>query len=634
MSSRSDFEAHFKALGLQGTIESDVGATVVSAQLAELIGRDVDPVKTLPRLTGSDVPGVSADLELLGTLGEGGMGLVRLAKQVALDRQVAVKTLRAQSKMSAPKLLQEAYVTGKLEHPNIVPIYTVGRDDNDTPLIVMKRIEGVSWLEVLRDPSVMPDLHVDLLWHLETLLQLCNALRYAHRHDVIHRDIKPENVMIGAFGEVYLLDWGIAVSIADKHDAHTALPHRSQVVGLSGTPVYMAPEMTANDAAEHDVRTDIYLLGATLHEVITGEPPHSADTMFEVMASAFFNKPKEYPPSVPAELGAIARRAMASKKEDRYATVDEFRQALLAFIEHRGALALIDEAEAMLNRVDELIAAGGDAVEVHDTFTEVRFACDQALRAWPENERAVAVRDRYLATRFDHAIAARDETQARAIVQQRRALGHATEALETQLQALLDDVATERAEIVGLRALADDLDISRGRISRSVAVATMGVLWALDTTRSWWTIINEPDYDLPTAYVEASGRVLIIGVIGLFLFRRAILHSSINRRLALVVVSALIAVVVCRQAYALSPENVSLARALEICNYGMAALAAGLICDDRRILLLGTLYFPMSLLSAYIGPSSTVGLAVVHLIMFGGAAYFWTPKQMARRVPI
>lgn len=634
MNRHADFEAHFATLDLADGA-ADVGATVVPDQLSKLVHQDrINVIRTLPRLLGVDAPDVSPDLQLLGTLGEGGMGLVRLANQLALDREVAVKTLRNQSLEAAPKLLQEAYVTGKLEHPNIVPVYTLGRDENDAPLIVMKRIEGVSWLEVVRNPEVMPDLQVDLMWHLETLLQLCNALRYAHRHEVIHRDIKPENVMIGAFGEVYLLDWGIAVSIADDPLKHSALPHRSEVKGVSGTPVYMAPEMTADDALEHDTRTDVYLLGATLHEVITGKPPHDAETLFDVMATAFFNVPKEYPATIPSELASIARRAMATKKEDRYQSVDEFRQAILAFIEHRGVIALVDEAEAMLHRIDEKIAAGEDAVDIHDNFIEVRFACEQALRAWPDNANALAVRDRYLVARFSYAITTRDETQARAIAQQMRALGQDTAKVDAQLESLVGALEAERAELDGLRAVAAGLDLNRGRLSRSFAVAAMGIWWSFDTARSWQKIVGTPDYDLPTEYVNATGRVAVIGVIGMFLFRRAIMHSSANRRLALVLLFAMVAIVVCRQAYALSPENVGLARALEICNYGMAATAAGLICDDRRIVLLALMYFPLSIASAHLGPSSTIYLAIVHLVFFLGLAYLWTPKQMARRKPI
>ena len=136
------------------------------------------------------------------------MGIIRLGEQGAIGRQVAVKCLREglDNERFGLQLLREAWVTGGLEHPNIVPVYSVGADSNGHPMIVMKRIEGTPWSELLRsDGRQLRD-------DPEILKQVCNAVEFAASRGVIHRDLKPDNVMIGTFGEVYVLDWGIAIA--------------------------------------------------------------------------------------------------------------------------------------------------------------------------------------------------------------------------------------------------------------------------------------------------------------------------------------------------------------------------------------------------------------------------------------
>lgn len=640
------FEAFVETLALdEETLQLGHGETIVPQGLTTAPDA-TDALATLPRLGTGQAPATNTvDLELLGTLGEGGMGLVRLARQVALGRDVAVKTLRTQSDAAAPKLLQEAYVTGRLEHPNIVPIYTLGQDDDGAPLIVMKRIDGVSWLDVLRDPATAPgDADPDLLWHLEVLQHLCNAVRYAHRHDVIHRDIKPENVMIGLFGEVYLLDWGIAVSIAEVPDGSVALPHRDDVVGMSGTPAYMAPEMTHDRATEHDERTDIYLLGALLHEILTGRPRHSGESLFDVLRSAFENKPVEYPEDVPAELGVIANRAMATEKADRFQTVEEFRAAVSNFIEHRGALELISQADQLLEQIAEIdeeqggaedsIAMQEHAFAVHDLFIECRFACQQALRSWPDSEPANAVFDRYLFSRFQHAIGQRDVVQARSVLAQMEERGVSTDVHSALLESLLADRESEEEELRGLRALASELDLSRGRISRSLAVMLMGVAWSLDTLQAWVFRLGQEHVDVSAAYVGGVWRVAAIGIVALFLFRKSFFSTTANRRLAYLLVFVITSIVTYRVIYVMQPDPLLAVRATEVAMYGMAGTSAGMLADDLRITAFGALYFPMALLTAAIGPQSTIGLAIVHLIVFVGAGWCWTPRQLKRRIRV
>ncbi|MCA9606368.1 MAG: protein kinase, partial [Myxococcales bacterium] len=159
--------------------------TLVSPQLATVAGAEL----------------VEEPLEVGDELGRGGMGVVHVAKQTALRRDVAVKQLQ-EDRAGLANLLKEAWVGGHLEHPNIVPVHTLAAG----PAVVMKRIEGTSWRDFVRAPETVPDADDPLGWHLGVLSSVCDAIAFAHARGVLHLDLKPDNVMVGAFGEVYVVD--------------------------------------------------------------------------------------------------------------------------------------------------------------------------------------------------------------------------------------------------------------------------------------------------------------------------------------------------------------------------------------------------------------------------------------------
>ena len=226
-------------------------------------------------------PTASLQLRTGDVLGEGGMGVVRSAEQVALGRIVAVKTLKPgrRDPASALDLLREAWVTGAIEHPNVVPVHYLDVEADGSPLLVLKRIEGVEWSALLGDAAEVERRFgaTDLLaWNLGILMQVLNAVRFAHHRGVIHRDLKPANVMIGDFGEVYLLDWGIAVSLRDDGTGRFLLA--SKATEIAGTPCYMAPEMLGRESGPPlSERTDVYLAGlGALRARQRQPPPHGA----------------------------------------------------------------------------------------------------------------------------------------------------------------------------------------------------------------------------------------------------------------------------------------------------------------------------------------------------------------------
>ena len=225
--------------------------------------------------------------------------LERKFGEVALKAEVSNPRTRA-------RLLKEARLTGALEHPHIIPVHIIARTAEGEPLLVMKRIEGISWRHFIEAPDERADAFAGetaLEKLLEVLMQVAKAVHYAHTRGVVHRDLKPENVMIGRFGEVYLLDWGIAVRL-DEGEV------REEQV--AGTPGYLAPEMAGGASHPITPRTDVYLLGAVLHELLTGEPPHQAPTMQAALFKAWRSQPAVYGPDIPADLACTFDSTLGS----------------------------------------------------------------------------------------------------------------------------------------------------------------------------------------------------------------------------------------------------------------------------------------------------------------------------------
>ena len=392
-----DIEAWLETMAAETslTLRTAPTSTVIPTEIRSTAGRRaVAVLEELSKLA----PGASAQLRPGKTIGEGGMGIIRLAEQTALGRTVAVKTLKGDKRdpTAALDLLREAWVTGALEHPNIVPVHHVGLDEDGSPIIVLKLIEGVEWHDILEDAALVEQRFgaSDLLaWNLGILLQVTNALRFAHSRGIIHRDLKPANVMIGEFGEVYLLDWGIAVSLHD--DGSGRLPLASDAKEMAGTPCYMAPEMLGRaDGPPLSERTDVYLAGAVLFEIITGRPPHEGKSAVEVVTSVIASRP-DLPDDAPPELARICMRAMAADPADRYLSIDELRHDLTAYLEHRGSARLADVARA---RKDELLAVlalpagapGREREAVYRLYGACRFGFHEALSAWRDNVEARA----------------------------------------------------------------------------------------------------------------------------------------------------------------------------------------------------------------------------------------------------
>jgi predicted Ser/Thr protein kinase len=416
---------------------------------------------------------LSREITVGPVLGEGGMGVVHVGAQRSLRREVAVKRLRSESPnvSEAERLLREARITGRLEHPNVVPIHLVDRDQAGDPLIVMKRIEGRPWTELLREAS--PEERASEAYqrrHLGVLIQVARSLHFAHQRRVLHRDIKPDNVMIGSFGEVYLVDWGIAVGLEPVPDG--LLP-ASEVRQIEGTPVYLAPEMAAGAGLELDERTDVYLLGATLHEVLTGEPPHHAREAREAVVRAFLAEPPYYPDTIPEELASIARRALSRERADRYPSAEAFAIALESFLVHRGSTELREVAARRASELEGLLksAEGPLSPRCYALFHEARFAFEHALSTWPENVEA----DRGLRDLSTSMIEAELERgTAGAAMALLRAFPDPPAELSARVERAVNE---ERDRLAALSAMAHDADFGVGAQTRQRLTYVAAVAW-------------------------------------------------------------------------------------------------------------------------------------------------------------
>lgn len=309
-----------------------------------------------------------SDYELMKMLGEGGMGVVYAARQASIDRIVAVKMLKPESVNHSgqrSKFLAEAAVTGELEHPNIVPIYDLGKNASGALFYAMKRVQGTPWHKTIASKSTSDNVDV--------LMRVADAIAFAHKQGVIHRDLKPENVMLGEFGEVLVMDWGLALPVNRKSAGGIQIKPT-----MGGTPAYMAPEMATGPFDKLSFASDIYLLGAILFEIVTGKPPHSGVTVMKCLVAAARNEITKTTKS--GELLDIAMKAMETDPADRYQTVKEFQQAIKDYRDHLESILLSDRAHEDLERAS--------ALEDYSHFSRAVFGFEEALALWADNKRA------------------------------------------------------------------------------------------------------------------------------------------------------------------------------------------------------------------------------------------------------
>ncbi len=326
-------------------------------------------------------------------LGEGGMGQVRLVDDRHIGREVAVKTLHtdvAASEHGMQRFLREARVQGQLEHPSIVPVYDLGEDVEGQPFFTMRRLQGTTLKEVLeRAADGATDDAPRSPWSRRKLLtafvSVCMAVHYAHTRGVIHRDLKPTNIMLGEFGEVYVLDWGVArvagqpdvepdaaaVTPSSPPGVNDSGPHATATGALLGTPAYMSPEQLRGEHHTLDGRSDVYALGMILYELCAGRPYHVGKGFLAIASETLMGVravPSEAAADVPPELDALVQRCTALDPAERFATVGELARAVEAHLDgdrdlqRRRALAS-EHAQRAVDATERSVGATGHGYE-------------------------------------------------------------------------------------------------------------------------------------------------------------------------------------------------------------------------------------------------------------------------------
>jgi len=315
-------------------------------------------------------------------IGKGGMGEVMAARDEQVGRDVAIKRMRAAhpSERAVARFLREASVQGRLEHPAIVPVHEIGRDDDNLPFFVMKKVAGTALASLVAYGDEATQQRM-----LRAFVDVCLAMEFAHVRGIVHRDLKPDNIMLGDFGEVYILDWGVAKVIGEHEDFGDvdsgSGEHATKAGTAIGTPGYMSPEQVRG--SEIDGRADIYTLGCLLYEILAGEPLHPRG--FHGLESAVKGldaRPSQRGHGVPPELDALCVAATQKDRDERIATARELGESVQRYLDG-----------------DRDVALRRQLAQTHLERARAAFASEEI-----ETQRPVAMREAAAALALDPAL--------------------------------------------------------------------------------------------------------------------------------------------------------------------------------------------------------------------------------------
>jgi serine/threonine-protein kinase len=322
-----------------------------------------------------------------GEIARGGMGTVCRVYDTLLRREVAMKISDPSNPsyaQTALRFMEEAQITGQLDHPNIVPVHDLGSgaDRAAGVFFTMKLVEGETLTKIIERAHRADYDHREVERILQMFLKICDALSFAHSRGVVHRDLKPDNIMVGSHGQVYVMDWGVALLSAEvpASELHGQAPivsvsddlsrdSREEAGAIVGTFEYMAPEQAWGRTDEIDDRTDVFGLGGILYHLLTGRGPNGAGTAFESLqraqrALAEMPESRGAWPNLPPGLCRIAQKALSKRREDRYQTVAALKEDIEDFLRGGGWF------ETKAFPAGHVIVRQGDAADAAYIITE------------------------------------------------------------------------------------------------------------------------------------------------------------------------------------------------------------------------------------------------------------------------
>ena len=331
-----------------------------------------------------------------GEIARGGMGSIRKVFDTTLHRTVAMKVLfpeHRQNQSTLERFAEEAQIMAQLEHPNIVPVHDYGDDVDGVRWFTMYYVRGKTLTEILQTDTVADGSREAYFKLLNIFLRVCDAVSFAHSRGVVHRDLKPDNIMVGAFGEVYLMDWGIARLLGRPpapdiddiggpvrvHRVRATDDEKGQIIG---TFFYMSPEQAQAEIDKVDERTDVFLLGGVLYELLTGQPPYMGSSIVEVVRAAQkcrIKAPDVVAPdrNIPDALSHIAMRCLAKEQGDRYPSAAALRADVENFVKGGASFPTITfKAGEHLMREgehgDQVFIVNRGTVQVYKTWEDGR----------------------------------------------------------------------------------------------------------------------------------------------------------------------------------------------------------------------------------------------------------------------
>ena len=278
--------------------------------------------------------------QYLSPIGAGGMSSVHAVRDLSLLRIAAMKVLApdlASRPREVQRFVREAQITAQLDHPNIAPVYQTGTTQSGDPYFTMKRIEGDTLADWITRAGRQPGFSETLSDMMAAFLKICEAVSFAHSRGVLHCDIKPGNIVVGPFGQVYLVDWGLAIVGVNRSMPNQLPPlvivedaYLDTGGGPCGTPSFMSPEQAMGARDRFDERTDVFGLGAVLYNILTAAPPYDSDdlaTCLDKATACVVTFPPGDPTApLPIGLCRIVKRAMARDPNDRFQTVAEMKK--------------------------------------------------------------------------------------------------------------------------------------------------------------------------------------------------------------------------------------------------------------------------------------------------------------------